>query len=139
MTLTEADLDKPNKVLSSGQQTRLALLRAFISNKPLILLDEPTNHLDQEMIDQLINHIQQSKRTIIYVSHHRGFIDQTASHVIEITPKQLKQKKKKQIIKHKQKSKRTIIYVSHHRGFIDQNANHVIEITPENTRKFNGN
>src|SRR5699024_12664066 len=44
------------------------------------------NHLDQEMIDQLINHIQQSKRIIIYVSHHRGFIDQTASHVIEITP-----------------------------------------------------
>lgn len=86
MALTEADLDKPIKVLSGGQQTRLALLRAFISNKPLILLDEPTNHLDQEMIDQLINHIQQSKRTIIYVSHHRGFIDQTASHVIEITP-----------------------------------------------------
>lgn len=85
MNLTEKDLEKQIQDLSGGQQTRLALLKAFMSNKPLILLDEPTNHLDLEMLEQLIRKIQKSKRTIVYVSHQRDFIDQTATHVIEVT------------------------------------------------------
>ena len=85
MNLTEKDLEKQIQDLSGGQQTRLALLKAFMSNKPLILLDEPTNHLDLEMLEQLIRKIQKSKRTIVYVSHQRDFIDHTATHVIEVT------------------------------------------------------
>ncbi|WP_261721541.1 Sal family ABC-F type ribosomal protection protein [Staphylococcus equorum] len=82
--LTETDLDKQMGLLSGGQQTRVALLRSIISEKDLILLDEPTNHLDQTMLNDLITHMNKSKCTIIYVSHHRGFINATASHIIEI-------------------------------------------------------
>lgn len=82
--LSETDLDKEINLLSGGQQTRVALLRSIISEKDLILLDEPTNHLDQTMLNDLITHMNKSKRTIIYVSHHRGFINATASHIIEI-------------------------------------------------------
>ncbi|MGP5091981.1 Sal family ABC-F type ribosomal protection protein [Staphylococcus equorum] len=82
--LSETDLDKEISLLSGGQQTRVALLRSIISEKDLILLDEPTNHLDQKMLNDLITHMNKSKRTIIYVSHHRGFINATASHIIEI-------------------------------------------------------
>ncbi|WP_427704309.1 Sal family ABC-F type ribosomal protection protein [Staphylococcus parequorum] len=82
--LSETDLDKEISLLSGGQQTRVALLRSIISEKDLILLDEPTNHLDQTMLNDLITHMNKSKRTIIYVSHHRGFINATASHIIEI-------------------------------------------------------
>lgn len=82
--LTETDLDKKIALLSGGQQTRVALLRAIISEKDLILLDEPTNHLDQTMLNDLITHMNKSKCTIIYVSHHRGFINATASHIVEI-------------------------------------------------------
>lgn len=85
--LSEQDLDKPIRLLSGGQQTSVALIRAFISEKPLIILDEPTNHLDQEMLDNLILEMNQLKKTIIYVSHHRGFINQTANHIYEITEK----------------------------------------------------
>ena len=83
--LTEIDLDKKIKFLSGGQQTRVAILRAFLSKKSLILLDEPTNHLDMTMLDNLIININKSKQTIVFVSHHRGFINQTASHIYQIT------------------------------------------------------
>ena len=67
MNLTEKDLEKQIQDLSGGQQTRLALLKAFMSNKPLILLDEPTNHLDLEMLEQLIRKIQnQNVRLFMY-------------------------------------------------------------------------
>ncbi|MDG0842616.1 ATP-binding cassette domain-containing protein [Staphylococcus equorum] len=82
--LTETDLDKQIGLLSGGQQTRVALLRSIISEKDLVLLDEPTNHLDQIMLNDLIIHMNKSKHTMIYVSHHRGFINATASHIIEI-------------------------------------------------------
>lgn len=83
--LTEIDLDKKVASLSGGQQTRVAVLKAFLSKKSLILLDEPTNHLDMTMLDNLIENINKSKQTIVFVSHHRGFINQTASHIYQIT------------------------------------------------------
>ena len=83
--LTEIDLDKKIASLSGGQQTRVAILKAFLSKKSLILLDEPTNHLDMTMLDNLITNINKSKQTIVFVSHHRGFINQTASHIYQIT------------------------------------------------------
>ena len=83
--LTEIDLDKKVASLSGGQQTRVAILKAFLSKKSLILLDEPTNHLDMTMLDNLIENINKSKQTIVFVSHHRGFINQTASHIYQIT------------------------------------------------------
>ncbi|PHK50997.1 Sal family ABC-F type ribosomal protection protein [Staphylococcus edaphicus] len=86
--LSEQDLNKPIQLLSGGQQTSVALVRAFISEKAFIMLDEPTNHLDQDRLNDLISAINKSKQTIVYVSHHRGFINQTASHVYEITDKE---------------------------------------------------
>lgn len=83
--LTEHDLDQPIGLLSGGQQTKVALLRAVISDKELILLDEPTNHLDQSMLADLVQYMNKSKHTLMYVTHHRGFMNETASHIIEIT------------------------------------------------------
>ncbi len=37
------------------------------------------------MLDNLIININKSKQTIVFVSHHRGFINQTASHIYQIT------------------------------------------------------
>lgn len=86
LNLEESDLDKQMGQLSGGQQTKVALVRAMISEKNLILLDEPTNHLDKQMIHIVVDYIKQAKQSILYVSHHRGFIDETATHIIEITP-----------------------------------------------------
>lgn len=83
--LTESDLNKKMAQLSGGQQTKVALIRAMISDRSLIILDEPTNHLDKEMIDIIVDYIKRAKQSMVFVSHHRGFIDKTATHIIEIT------------------------------------------------------
>ncbi|WP_436859846.1 Sal family ABC-F type ribosomal protection protein [Staphylococcus caeli] len=83
--LSEQSLEQPIGMLSRGQQTSIALLRAFMSEKALILLDEPTNHLDQYMIENLIREMNKSQQTIVFISHHRGFINQTANYIFEIT------------------------------------------------------
>ncbi|WP_436854037.1 Sal family ABC-F type ribosomal protection protein [Staphylococcus caeli] len=83
--LSEQSLEQPIGMLSGGQQTSIALLRAFMSEKALILLDEPTNHLDQYMIENLIREMNKSQQTIVFISHHRGFINQTANYIFEIT------------------------------------------------------
>ncbi|RIP34163.1 ABC transporter ATP-binding protein [Staphylococcus gallinarum] len=84
LNLSESDLDKKMSQLSGGQQTKVALIRAMVSDSNLILLDEPTNHLDKQMIDIVIAYIKQAKQSVLFVSHHRGFIDETATHIIEI-------------------------------------------------------
>ena len=38
------------------------------------------------MIHIVVDYIKHAKQSILYVSHHRGFIDETATHIIEITP-----------------------------------------------------
>lgn len=83
--LSASDLDKKVKELSGGQQTKIAIIRALMSNKPCLLLDEPTNHLDSHMVTLLANMINESKQTILLVSHLRSFINIVASQIIEIT------------------------------------------------------
>lgn len=83
--LSEQLLEQTIETLSGGQQTSIMLLRAFMSEKPLILFDEPTNHLDANMIRNLVREVNKSNQTIVFVSHHRGFINQTASQILEIT------------------------------------------------------
>ena len=58
LNLEESDLDKQMGQLSGGQQTQVALVRAMISEKNLILLDEPTNHLDKQMIHIVVDYIK---------------------------------------------------------------------------------
>lgn len=86
--LSAADLAKKVKELSGGQQTKIAIIRALMSNKSCLLLDEPTNHLDTHSVSLFINMLKESKQTILFVSHLRSFINAVASHIIEFTSQQ---------------------------------------------------
>lgn len=44
----ETIIGEGGRTLSGGQEQRIALARAFLGNRPVIMLDEPTAHLDIE-------------------------------------------------------------------------------------------
>jgi ATP-binding cassette subfamily F protein 3 len=78
------DIEKPVRVLSGGERTRLAVARMLLRPSNTLLLDEPTNHLDLESKDVLLEALEDFGGTLIFVSHDRYFVDKLATKVIEI-------------------------------------------------------
>lgn len=70
--------------LSGGEQKRVALCEILLESVDLLILDEPTNHLDVEMVSFLEKFIQDSKFSMVFVSHDRYFIENIATRIIEV-------------------------------------------------------
>ena len=80
----EKDLDKRLDEFSSGQQTRIALVRLLLEKPDVLLLDEPTNHLDLDSIEWLESYISRYPSAVILVSHDRMFLDHVCDEIVEI-------------------------------------------------------
>jgi len=78
------DIEKPVRVLSGGERTRLAVARMLLRPSNTLLLDEPTNHLDLDSKDVLLDALEDFDGTLIFVSHDRYFVDKLATKVIDI-------------------------------------------------------
>ena len=78
------DMEKPVRVLSGGERTRLAVARMLLRPSNTLLLDEPTNHLDLDSKDVLLDALEDFGGTLVFVSHDRYFVDKLATKVIEI-------------------------------------------------------
>ncbi|MEZ4402940.1 MAG: ABC-F family ATP-binding cassette domain-containing protein [Kofleriaceae bacterium] len=75
------DVDKPCKVLSGGERSRVALARLLVNPGNLILMDEPTNHLDLESADSLARSLTTFDGTLVFVSHSRSLIRTLATRI----------------------------------------------------------
>ena len=75
--------EKPVKVLSGGERTRLAMIKLLLEQVNFLILDEPTNHLDMRSKDILKEAIRDFDGTVIVVSHDRDFLDGLVTKVYE--------------------------------------------------------
>ncbi|MBQ1274030.1 MAG: ABC-F family ATP-binding cassette domain-containing protein [Cellulosilyticum sp.] len=82
---TGEDVFKPISTLSGGERGRVALAKIMLSKANFLILDEPTNHLDILSKEILESAILNYEGTVLYVSHDRYFINQTASKIIEMS------------------------------------------------------
>jgi ATP-binding cassette subfamily F protein 3 len=81
---TTDDLGKPIRVLSGGEQSRLALAGLLLEKHDVLLLDEPTSHLDLETVEALSEALKEFNGTILFVSHNRTFVNRIATTIIEV-------------------------------------------------------
>ena len=82
---TGDDVFKPISSLSGGERGRVSLAKLMLSEANFLILDEPTNHLDiasKEILEEALNSYT---GTVLYVSHDRYFINQTATRIMDLT------------------------------------------------------
>ncbi|PSJ29523.1 ABC transporter [Streptosporangium nondiastaticum] len=73
---TDTRLGENGAGLSAGQRQRLALARAFLADRPVLLLDEPTANLDGETEASVVEAIRRlaAGRTVIMVVHRPALL-----------------------------------------------------------------
>ena len=63
--------EKPIKVLSGGEKSRVLIGKLLAHETNVLLLDEPTNHLDMESITSLSREIQNYAGAAVIVTHNQ--------------------------------------------------------------------
>ncbi|MFJ8757394.1 thiol reductant ABC exporter subunit CydD [Streptomyces cyaneofuscatus] len=76
--------------LSAGQRQRLALARAFLADRPLLLLDEPTASLDGETEAGIVEAVRRlaAGRTVLLVVHRPALLA-VADRVVTLEPREV--------------------------------------------------
>lgn len=79
-----SDLSQKVGDLSGGLRRRVQLAQVLLNDADLLLLDEPTNHLDIDTIAWLTNFLKSSKKTVLFITHDRYFLDNVATRIFEL-------------------------------------------------------
>ncbi|MDG3146170.1 ABC-F family ATP-binding cassette domain-containing protein [Streptococcus suis] len=70
--------------LSGGLRRRVQLAQALLGHADLLLLDEPTNHLDIDTIEWLTTFLKNTKKSVLFITHDRYFLDNVATRIFEL-------------------------------------------------------
>ena len=79
-----SDLAAKISQLSGGLHRRVQLAQVLLSEADLLLLDEPTNHLDIDTIEWLTDFLKNSKKTVLFITHDRYFLDNISTRIFEL-------------------------------------------------------
>ncbi|NQJ70904.1 ABC-F family ATP-binding cassette domain-containing protein [Streptococcus suis] len=85
--LSKLGLTEHNKTvaeLSGGLRRRVQLAQVLLGNADLLLLDEPTNHLDIDTIEWLTTFLKNTKKSVLFITHDRYFLDNVATRIFEL-------------------------------------------------------
>lgn len=84
-----SDLTSRISDLSGGLRRRVQLAQVLLGEADLLLLDEPTNHLDIDTIAWLTTYLKTSKKTVVFITHDRYFLDNVATRIFELADSQM--------------------------------------------------
>lgn len=83
----DAKSGKLPEQLSGGEQQRVSIARAFVSQPPILIADEPTGNLDPETsvgIMQLLHRIHRIGTTVIVATHDKEMVDVMQKRVVAL-------------------------------------------------------
>lgn len=78
------ELKKTVSELSGGLRRRVQLAQVLLGHADLLLLDEPTNHLDIDTIEWLTTFLKNTKKSVLFITHDRYFLDNVATRIFEL-------------------------------------------------------
>jgi ATPase subunit of ABC transporter with duplicated ATPase domains len=78
------NVDKPVKLLSGGEQTKVKLCLLMLFPANFLILDEPTNHLDDDTKNILAQALQDFEGSVLLVTHEPGFYRDWIDRVIDV-------------------------------------------------------
>ncbi len=81
------EMNKYPDQLSGGEQQRVSVARAFVSQPPILIADEPTGNLDPDTsvgIMQLLHRINHIGTTVVVATHDREMVDVMRKRVVAL-------------------------------------------------------